>query len=120
MDPNVLTVEDLEPLDVLKPAECNYPGLKASETTKNGSQDQGLKELEASEDTKVEEGGMQRSGDQEEWVFYLKFHYLAILLLLSLTLLCYHFSELVFKVNTDEATKKRNIFHKGMPPPKRT
>lgn len=39
-DPNILIVEDLPPLDVLLPFECNNPGLKVSKVAQHGESDQ--------------------------------------------------------------------------------
>ena len=62
MDRNVLIVEDLDPLDVLKLSEHNDPGFKTLDATAKVSEDQGLKEPEASEDTEVEEASLQMRG----------------------------------------------------------
>ena len=51
MNPNVLTIVDLKPSNVLKPSKRNDPRFKALEASKKGPKDQGLKEPEASEDT---------------------------------------------------------------------
>ena len=46
MDPNVLTVNDLMPLDVLWSSERNDPGVKPSESTEKGSEGQVPEEWE--------------------------------------------------------------------------
>ena len=57
MGSNVLTIIDLRPLDVLKLSELNDPGLKASQPTEKGSEDQG-NEPKVSKDAELENIGL--------------------------------------------------------------
>lgn len=54
MDPNVLIVDQLRPLDILQPSEHNDPALKIAVVAKKGSQAPSVEE----DKPDIEEGGL--------------------------------------------------------------